>query len=261
MKYAIIVVTALFLITACSDESRVPHMLGLEPSEAEEVASEHGYEVEVIDGYHDSAESGTIFRQIPEPDSELDEGEFLELFVVRYRPVPDVVGMETSEAEDTIHAAGYDVQTVENYFDDADLGTVVEQRPQPGTEHDPDRPVHITVAGEFLTPTISGLFILMSDDRGIRTLADGQCEGDGGYNDIHSRTQVVVRDEAGTLLATSTLGNGELVRSGQCEFEFELPSLPRANFYVFEVGRRGELAYSLQEMENLNWTFGGTLGR
>jgi hypothetical protein len=175
--------------------------------------------------------------------------------------VPDVIGMTADEAQESLDEAGYDVQVAEDYDEDAQIGTVIGQRPRAGAEHDPERPVQITVAREFLSPPIEGFFTLNGGSRGVTNLGSGRCEGDGGYSDIHSRTQVVVRDESGTILATTNLGDGELVDSGTCEFEFDLPALPRANFYAFEIARRGELTYSFSEMEDYGWIFGASLGR
>lgn len=47
----------------------------------------------------------------------------------------------------------------------------------------------------------------------------------------------------------------------RCIFEFEVHNIPQSGFYSFEVGRRGELTHSHQEMESFGWDVGFELGR
>ena len=85
------------------------------------------------------------------------------------------------------------------------------------------------------------------------------CSGDGGYSDIRNGTQVTVRDEDGTLLATGELTNSSYTGLA-CEFSFLIADLPSVSFYVVEVANRGEIAYSAAELEEAGWAVRLQLG-
>ena len=106
--------------------------------------------------------------------------------------------------------------------------------------------------------------------RGEFTLKEGSgkmgvpgCSGTGGYDDIEYGLSVTVRDGSGHVLGTGRLGEGKLVGSylpKSCIFEFSVGGLPEVKFYAVEVGRRGELIYSFEEMRATNWRVAFSLG-
>ena len=72
------------------------------------------------------------------------------------------------------------------------------------------------------------------------------CSGLGGYDDMDTGTNVTVRDEDGTLLATGSLEAGILSEVLNdvffaCEFSFKVEDVPDAKFYSVEASRRGGL--------------------
>lgn len=78
-------------------------------------------------------------------------------------------------------------------------------------------------------------------------------------------TEVTVKDEDGTLLASGSLQAGELAEVLEgvllfCEFPFTIEDVPDAKFYSIETGDRGELSYSKEEMEEMNWKVEFSLG-
>jgi hypothetical protein len=81
----------------------------------------------------------------------------------------------------------------------------------------------------------------------------------GGYDDIHTGTQVTVTDEAGTLIGTSQLTGGKLSLSG-CRFTYRIIDLPEARFYKIEVSHRGGLTHSFAEMTSQDWRVASKLG-
>lgn len=103
--------------------------------------------------------------------------------------------------------------------------------------------------------TLTGSFTLIDSDLGG---SDDNCYGTGGYDDITSSMPVTVRDGAGKILAVGSTKTGKAPKGMdfliQCEFDFQVDEVPRSDFYSVEVGRRGELNYSFQEMEEQNWT-------
>jgi hypothetical protein len=111
---------------------------------------------------------------------------------------------------------------------------------------------HHTVAGDFVLTDTSTL------TTGIKSGVSG-CQGTGGYSDIGPGTGATLKDGEGKILATATLGSG----SGTlitCTFTFTFTNVPEVPFYSFEVGRRGALTYSLDDMKNRGWALGATLG-
>jgi hypothetical protein len=108
------------------------------------------------------------------------------------------------------------------------------------------------------THDVAGTFDLF-DDRFLYQADGSSCSGFGGYGDIRAGIPVTVRDESGTLLASSSLRGGE-VEGLRCVFTFELAGVERSEFYTFEVGRRGELTYSHAELVANGWHVGFYLG-
>jgi len=104
--------------------------------------------------------------------------------------------------------------------------------------------------------TIAGEFTLFAETVG----PSSNCSGTGGYSDISQGLSVTVRNEAGTILATSRLGNGSRT-SNRCSFTFSVSDIPKSAFYSVEVGRRGELTWSHAEMVEQKWKVQTSLGR
>lgn len=78
----------------------------------------------------------------------------------------------------------------------------------------------------------------------------------GGFDDIVPGAQILVKNGSGTILATSVLGEG-VVTEGRtyhfCEFPFSVQNVPASDFYVIEMGSRGGMTYSVQDLEQQNW--------
>jgi hypothetical protein len=77
------------------------------------------------------------------------------------------------------------------------------------------------------------------------------CEGTGGYSDIGPGTEVVVKDNAGKVLTTTTLGSGSGSRYGfTCRFHFAFTVMDGAEGgYVVTVSDRGNLHYSASQLQ------------
>jgi hypothetical protein len=85
------------------------------------------------------------------------------------------------------------------------------------------------------------------------------CTTSGGYSDVRAGTNVTLRDGANEIIGTSSLGPG-MGTDGVCRFEFVLENVPDRDFYTIEVGRRGTLTYSRDEMRENDWQVGLSLG-
>ncbi|MEA2576491.1 MAG: hypothetical protein QOD78_79 [Chloroflexota bacterium] len=123
----------------------------------------------------------------------------------------------------------------------------------------------IIAAAAFISLGGSGALLPKHDIAGTFTLTDSgdtffpSCSGNGGYSDIRPGANVVLRDGDGKLLSTGALGAG--VGSGsQCVLDFSLPEVPEVSFYTIEVGKRGNLSYSLADMKSMGWAIDLTLG-
>jgi hypothetical protein len=111
-----------------------------------------------------------------------------------------------------------------------------------------------------LLHTVTGTFTLVDADPS-RPLT-GPCGGTGGYADIQAGLGVVLKDQAGTILATGSLVPvARTAVSRECPFSFTLNAVPdTATFYAIEVGHRGSVTKSHAEMDAAGWTFALTLG-
>jgi hypothetical protein len=106
--------------------------------------------------------------------------------------------------------------------------------------------------------TVKGTFELNGGFDSVAATTTG-CEGKGGYGDIGPGTPVTVKNEKGELLDTTSLGTGT-GGTYTCSFTFMLKVPDTAKFYTFEVGRRGEISNSHEDMVASGWTAGLSLG-
>jgi len=100
------------------------------------------------------------------------------------------------------------------------------------------------------TVTASGVFVL-TDNAGVNAIrVDGAtCDGAEGYSDIKASTPVVVTNDKGEVLATTSLGPGK-GDAAQCTFTFTFPATEGQERYVVSVGRRGAFTYSFGQLSS-----------
>ncbi len=97
---------------------------------------------------------------------------------------------------------------------------------------------------------IRGSFtVIDSDFRGRRS--GRSCSPSGGYSDINRSTQVVVRNTEDMELGRADLGAGTISSLG-CKFSFSLTLTEGEDLYLVTVGRRGEIAYTWEELRRPN---------
>jgi hypothetical protein len=91
-----------------------------------------------------------------------------------------------------------------------------------------------------------------------------RCESlsDSGYSDISQGTPVVVTDQTGKTIGEGLLeaGSAPLADSFECQFDFSVSSLPRAQVYNIQVSHRGQLGYTYAQMVDNTWFVKLTLG-
>jgi hypothetical protein len=89
------------------------------------------------------------------------------------------------------------------------------------------------------------------------TSAGSVCTTDGGYTDIKTGAQVVIKDAAGKVLATTTLGVGTGTGSAACTFPFHADVPAGSDFYGVELGRRGVVQFTAGQLaEGVHLTIG-----
>jgi hypothetical protein len=120
----------------------------------------------------------------------------------------------------------------------------------------------LTVLAQFNSPTY---WAVDQDRTGAECGGNDSIPNDQskGYGDVDEGAQVLVKNEAGSLIATGNLGVGKVEpvgRYGGCVFPFSILNVPIAKFYTIEVGDRKGVTYSAQQMKDANWTIGITLG-
>jgi hypothetical protein len=92
---------------------------------------------------------------------------------------------------------------------------------------------------------------------GLQALVEGRTRScsngvGGAYGDIRAGADVVVRNSAGTVLATAALQDGTLSAEG-CVLELNVPDVPSADGYRISVAGRDPLSRSFAQLQERNW--------
>jgi serine/threonine-protein kinase len=135
-------------------EVAVPDVVGQDQNDATSRLRDEGLGV-IVRERASGEPTDTVVDQSPAAGQQVDEGSTVTLFVSngRLREVPDVVGLEQSEAEAEISDAGFNVSVRTTPVDEPDAdGRVVSQTPAGKKERSRGDTVVITV-GKFTTPT------------------------------------------------------------------------------------------------------------
>jgi hypothetical protein len=118
-----------------------------------------------------------------------------------------------------------------------------------------------TIRGEIL---LADTAFAKFEELSIEVNADGSCYGTGGYGDMSEGANVVVRNGLGDVIESSQLGQGKSEASNEtaafCRFAFAVEDVPDSTFYAIEIAHRGEVNYSMAEMESRNWKVELSLG-
>jgi hypothetical protein len=79
---------------------------------------------------------------------------------------------------------------------------------------------------------------------------------------------VTVTNESGVIIGSAITLTGPVPSDApgypgikvQCNLEWTVSNLPRASFYPIEIGRRGTVTYSFDEMTQMDWMVSLSLG-
>jgi hypothetical protein len=85
------------------------------------------------------------------------------------------------------------------------------------------------------------------------------CEVDSEYTELRAGMPVVVKDVAGSTVATGELEAGVIVdltfaEHNGCRFDFRVEDVPVSAYYQIEVADTGAATFSYDELEAMNWT-------
>lgn len=108
--------------------------------------------------------------------------------------------------------------------------------------------------------TVTGTLQLYSGSDGDQYKnVGGICWGTGGYDDLKAGATIVLKDEAGKLVGTSSLesGKGDLL---SCEFAFTIHDVGDARIYQSSIGHRGGPSWTREQMEAMGWRIGLSIG-
>ncbi|WP_052672457.1 PASTA domain-containing protein [Aliterella atlantica] len=175
--------------------------------------------------------------------------------------VPNVVGEEAGYARGILKGQGFEVETIEKVEEDVQPGQVLSQQPSAEASTNKGSKIKLTVAKSPIHQIKGSLTLVDSDISG----SEDNCYGTGGYDDIQGGMSVTIQDGKGNILALGQTGNGTQPSSEYssvlCVFEFQVDNIPKSDFYSIQVGRRGQLNYSYEEMKNKNWEVSLSLGK
>ena len=111
---------------------------------------------------------------------------------------------------------------------------------------------------------IEGTFTIITSYKQDNFLTtDGEnpfCFGTNGYDDLKSNIPVTITDEQNRIIAIgNTTGYGSKTYEG-CVMSFKINNVPKSSFYSIEVGRRGKIIFSFDQMVESKWIVGLSIG-
>ncbi len=154
--------TVLQRVSATTDF--VPNLVGKQQEEAINTAKLRGYKVEVQEEQSEDYPTGVVITQQPQKGVELKTGGTITITVsggAAMPVVPEVRGMTLYEAEVALRDEGLLPGIPEYRISNAEVGTVFEQNPMPGTSLLPGDEVQLFISGEpsrsIEVPTVTEL--------------------------------------------------------------------------------------------------------
>jgi hypothetical protein len=93
--------------------------------------------------------------------------------------------------------------------------------------------------------TLTGQVVLPGTENEAFVISDEGCVGLGADADMRAGRQLVVRDEAGTIIGVTTL---EAAESDGCAWDFSL-EVPESAFYAVSIPMKTEMIFTHDEIE------------
>ena len=261
----------LSLVSCGAGTVEVPDLAGQTSDDAERFLSDEGLDTSIEVVEKSGVVNGEVIETVPEANETVEKGSEITLYVGQGVEVPRVVGYDYSIAETILINAGFIPLIIaerDNSLGMYSEGEVISQGHEASANGqgfsdfaDPGSRIELLVA-KAPSHTIFGVFTLFADWGG--TASD--CYGLGGFDDIERNLPTVLRDaQTGLILGSTNLSAGtgtygSSVTSKECTFTWLMEDVPEVDFYEIEIGDRGEVLYSLSDLEDNGWRIGTQLG-
>jgi len=178
--------------------TEVPAVEGMPLDRAVSTLQDEGLKAGIVNQPSD-APQGTVFHQDPTAGTEVDDGSTVQIFVSggpSTKAVPNAVGLDEAVARDRLVAAGFEVQSREE-FAEKRPGTVVSQDPAAGADAAEGSTVTIAVSkgtGLVDVPNVVGL-------------SRGEAEAELSSAKLEANVvEVPSTEAAGTVVAQNPVG-------------------------------------------------------
>lgn len=184
------------------DPVEVPKVVGMQEDEARETLEKLNLAVEVI-RRPNKADEGEVFRQDPEPETMVREGDTVEIRVsrgARRVEVPNVVGEQQDDAEEILEEEGLRVDVVNQPTADAEPGEVLSQAPAAGETVNEGTTVTLTVAAEPDASTVPNV-ITFHEEGAVSAIENAGFEASVNYEPSDA--------DEGTVIAQDPEGGSE----------------------------------------------------
>ncbi len=145
------------VLTVCGNSgTKIPSVVGLEKSEAVDLLTEAGFNVNITETNSEDVEEGIVISQDPEGNVQAEEGSYVTIEVsigpdlTGKTEMPKILGMTEQEARNTLNAFGLRAGNVRTIIDsDPDnRGLVIAQDVEPGAMIDEGTAVNFDIAGQ-----------------------------------------------------------------------------------------------------------------
>lgn len=144
-------------ISSGPESSSVPNVVGQDQVEASSILESAGFKVSVKQSYSDSVEQGKVIIQSPSGSTTVSPGSTVTITVSQGKEtkmvtVPNVVGMNSSDAQNTLTSLGLNYSIVETKDTNVEKGKVISTSPSAGQQVEEGTSVKLYVsAGKSTT--------------------------------------------------------------------------------------------------------------
>jgi serine/threonine-protein kinase len=188
---AVCVLVALALIAALvffftgSSTTTAPNVVGMKLEQAQKKIESAGFEVGTITtSYDEGVAEGLVISQDPTEGTQLEKGASINIVVSQGTEkitVPDVRGYSTSDAENTLKAAGFEVGKVtEENSDSVESGKIISQSLEPNSSSVKGAVCNLVVSKGAETQTVPNLVGMSLEQAKTQAEAAGFTLSKGG---------------------------------------------------------------------------------
>ena len=149
-------------ISSGPESSSVPNVVGRDQVEASSLLESAGFKVSVKQSYSDSVEQGKVISQSPSGSTTVSPGSTVTITVSQGKEtkmvtVPNIVGMNSTDAQNTLTSLGLNYSIVEKKDTNVEKGKVISTSPSAGQQVEEGTSVKIYVsAGQETTTAAPG---------------------------------------------------------------------------------------------------------